>query len=212
MQKFHSSASHKRLENARPPLWFTAAYRNHVREKGGDTAHKASILRLTRSNVVMHSTTKQSARQHILWRLLGRKPDPTARGPHVAALRSNNMASTFAHYRFHTTSNGKMLSFVTGNTIRAGRHTHGDSVLAALSFQWYLHQITKGKQPPWITAISTPNTVLTGEIKKPLNPTITKSWTVTKTTKFPGCAVTVPGCPGKITRSSQSRFITPQLT
>lgn len=197
MQKFQSSASPRRSESARPPLWFTAAYRNHVKENGAATDPNGSILRLTRSNVVMHSTTKQSARQQVLWRLLGRKPNSTARGPHVAALRSNNMASAFAHYRFHTTRNGKMLSFVTGNTIRAGRHTHGDSVLAALSFQWYLYQITKGKQPPWITAISTPNTVLTGEIRKPLNPNITDSWTVTKTTKFPGCAVTVPGCPGE---------------
>lgn len=160
----------------------------------------------------MHSTTKRTQRQRVLQRALGRAWNETARGPLVTALRSNNMASQFAHYRFHTTDHGKLLSFTTGNTIRAGKHTHGDSVLAALRFQWWMHQTTNKRQPPWISACSTPNCVLTGKFNGPLGPGFDGAWSVTKSSKFPGHAITV--CKGVTPEvfPTSGKFIVPGVT
>lgn len=132
----------------------------------------------------------------------------------MTALRSNNLASQFAHYRFHTTQNGQMLSFATGNTIRAGKYTHGDSVLAAIRFQQWVHHTTNKQQPPWISACSTPNTVLTGKFKKALNPAFSTAWCISKSSKFPGHAVTVPETAGVTPEvfPTSSKFIVPGVT
>lgn len=214
MPPSHTSASPKRLgPSTRPPLWFTMAFQHHVNDDVVGR-YNDTLENVVRSNVVMHSTTKRTPRQRVLMRALGKRWNETARGSLVTALRSNNMASPFAHFRFQTLNDGKLLSFTTGNTIRAGKHTHGDSVLAALRFQWYLYKTTDGHQPPWISACSTPNTVLTGRLKGGINERFTKEWTVTSTSKFPGCAVTIPNCPGVTPEvfPSSGKFIVPGVT
>lgn len=213
MQPSQPKESSPPLANAQPPLWFTTAFQRHV---GEDVAARYSndVEFLLRSNVVMHSTTKFTPRQLLLMRALGKRWDETRRGASITALRSNNMASPFAHLRFQTKQHGKLLNFTTGNTIRAGKHTHGDSVLAALKFQWFMHKSTNGQQPPWISACSTPNTVLTGKLRGKINPKFVDQWTVTKTKKFPGCAVTIPGCPGVTPEvfPTSGKFIIPGVT
>ncbi|MGB0547724.1 MAG: hypothetical protein ACPGR8_01205 [Limisphaerales bacterium] len=212
MPPSHTPGSAKRLESVRPPLRFTREFRNQ--DGVGDEERYPEIEFVTRSNVVMHSTTAQTPKQLVLKRALGRNFKVTARGPLMTSLRSNNLASQFSHFRFYTSENGQMLSFATGNTIRAGKHTHGDSVLAALRFQQWAHHTTDKKQPPWISACSTPNTVLTGKFKKPLNPTFSTAWCISKSSKFPGHAVTVPGTAGVTPEvfPTSGKFIVPGVT
>ena len=212
MRQSHTHGSAQRLASVRPPLRFTREFRN---QGGEDDAERyPSVEYVTRSNVVMHSTTAQTPKQLVLKRALGRNYKVTARGPLMTALRSNNLASQFAHFRFFTKQNGQMLSFATGNTIRAGKHTHGDSVLAALRFQQWVHMTTDKKQPPWISACSTPNTVLTGKFKGPLNASFSTAWCISKSSKFPGHAVTVPDTAGVTPEvfPTSAKFIVPGVT
>lgn len=145
----------------------------------------------------MHSTTVDTPRAVLLGQVLGkgwRQGVPPA--PRLSALRADEHGSPFAHYRFQTSSHGKVLAFATGNCIRAGKHTHGDACVAAMRFNRWLHLTTDRDAPPWITAISTPNAVITGRLRRPVAAKLVKDWSVTGTDKFPGLAVSVPALDG----------------
>ena len=55
----------------------------------------------------------------------------------------------------------------------------------------------------------------TGQLVGPLSDNFETAWTVTKTSKFPGRAVTIPGCATRVTPEvfpSSSKFIVPGVT
>lgn len=116
--------------------------------------------------------------------------------PAMMATRADRYGSPFSHYRFQTKRHGKLLAFRTCNVIRAGKYTHGDACTAAVAFQRWMHHTTDRAAHPWITAVSTPNTVLTGQLRRPVSNTLRTHWSATHTPKFPGIAITVPGVPG----------------
>jgi len=175
-----------------------AAQRNELLDADGDP----TLLTLERSNVVMHSTAEQTPRRQLLSQIVGKNFEPSIKGISAAkALRCDSASSPFSHFRFKTNC-GKILAFKTGNVIRAGKWTHGDACAAALLFQSWMFEVSNGSVPPWPSAISTPNSVLTGQYKQQFDQAALKAaWTATETTKFPGIAITIPGCQG----------VTPQL-
>ena len=152
---------------------------------------------MTRSNIVMHSTTAATARGRLFAQALGRAwPQGVPSYPSVRALRADEHGSPFAHYRFQTVGHGKVLAYATGNCIRAGKHTHGDACAAAMRFARWMHLSTDRVAAPWVSAISTPNAVITGQLAAPVTSAFLADWSVTATDKFPGVAVSVPGLQG----------------
>lgn len=179
--------------DVRPVFWFTRSWREKLKAEEHDAIGK-HVASVTRSNVVMHSTSAITARRLVSARLLGKFwPQEIAASPLIEALKSNHERSPFAHFRFTTKKHGKLLCFKTGNCIRAGKHTHGDACRAAFRFQWWLYQTTNGGCSPWPTAVSCPNTVLTGKLKKPPPPGLATDWSATTSSKFPGIALKIPG-------------------
>ena len=93
--------------------------------------------------------------------------------------------------------------------IRAGKHTHSDAIYSILSF---LHWVSGPNQRMrWPLAMSTPNTVLTGMYKTPIDPAIKKHWMAVHTSKFPGIALSPKSLKGMTIELflAQSKFIVP---
>lgn len=162
----------------------------------------------------MHATAVPTARRVVYHRAVGRTwPLALPHSPLLMALRADATGSPFAHFRFQTTKHGKLLAFRTGNTIRAGKSTHGDAALAAMCFQWWLHKTTM-QAPPWPSGISCPNTVFTGQLKQTVSDEVRNDWTATSSPKFPGIALAVPdgdGCTPELFLK-QGKFICPGVT
>lgn len=199
-------------------MWFGRTWQKLLRGSDTDGASPSpaggisEIKYAMRSNVVMHCTAIGGARRGLLHNMLGRAwPSKTPASPALRRLRADKRSSAFLHFRFTTQRSGKILAFATTNAIRAGKHTHGDAVCAAMRFQRWLHLTTAGAAPPWVTAISTPNAVITGQLGNLVTNKLKNSWTAAHSDKFPGIAVTVPGLPGVTPEvfCKQGKFIVP---
>ena len=105
---------------------------------------------------------------------------------------ADKITAPFSQLRVHTASHGAISLFATGNVIRAAKGHPAVAVAAMAAFaRWLAATAGPSAAPPWFSAVSAPNAVATGEFCGSLNPAMTSSWAATKTSKFPGIAVTL---------------------
>ena len=126
----------------------------------------------------------------MAYRVLGAVVD---RGPQDAVgVVADKITAPFSQLRVHTVDHGAISLFATGNVIRAAKGHPAAAVAAMAAFARWL-AATAGPQaaPPWFAAVSAPNAVATGEFHGGINPEMAASWAATKTSKFPGIAVTL---------------------
>jgi len=148
------------------------------------------------SNVVLHASLKQTNRRTLLSKITGR--------PFIADLSrcdeldaaAHKITSPFCQHRVFTANHGSISLFNTGNVIRAAKGHPAKAVAAMALFSRWLFAVTNMKSPPWFTAVSAPNAVATGEFDAPLSNSLKTSWRATKTSKFPGIAITLPNIKG----------------
>lgn len=162
----------------------------------------------------MHATMRATPRRMYLYRVFSKKwTDGLPATTFLQACRADSTGSPFAHLRLSTRSNGKILTFKTGNVIRAGKYCHGDACLAAVRFQSWLHHSTHKRAAPWPSAISCPNTVCTGQLLASPSAEVKKDWCATSSNKFPGIAIAVPNntCTPELFLK-EGKFICPGVT
>ena len=112
----------------------------------------------------------------------------------MSIVNCDDQAARFAHYRINTLSDGKILVFGTGNVIRAGGCTHADSVLSVIKFALWVQMRLDVNALVHYSCIQTPNMVLTGRYSDGHTPEhMISGWRCTKTSKFPGIAITTAG-------------------
>jgi len=174
------------------PLLFSRAF---VHKKCHD---KIDFLR--RTNVVLHASSKAvrgkrrsvSSRVYGMNRVCGKNVGTLlSRIQDMAIVNCDDHAARFAHYRVNTPSDGKILVFGTGNVIRAGGCTHADSVLSVIKFAHWIQMRVRSNALVHYSCIQTPNMVLTGQYVGGRTPEhMITGWRCTKTSKFPGIAIT----------------------
>ena len=125
-----------------------------------------------------------------MYRVLGAVVDREPQG--AVGVVADRITAPFSQLRIHTAGHGAISLFATGNVIRAAKGHPAVAVAAMAAFARWL-AATAGPQaaPPWFAAVSAPNAVATGEFHTGLNPAMAASWAATKTSKFPGIAVTL---------------------
>jgi len=151
---------------------------------------------LIRSNVVHHSSVRPNAltshRRSCLYRM--RAPVSLRT---ISAFSEVNLEPTkgrHSHYRIRTVADGKFLVFGTGNIILAGKKTHAG---ACASMTRMMHQLSiLHKQPLWPVIHSSPNSVITGQLKHCISPSIKTELATTHSSKFPGIAISLVNTTG----------------
>lgn len=153
---------------------------------------------LKRSNIVMHTSIKQTPSQFRTLSALYRC-NPPKHLQHNALMVAANLDSTKSkrpHYRIRTPSHaydGKFLVFGTGNIIVAGTKSHAAAALGSIRMLMLISAQSSNKLLNiWPSIISVPNAVITGRLKEPVLPSIKESEFTNSSTKFPGIALRVP--------------------
>ena len=167
------------------PLFFSRDFRQNASEH---VPHEIDFLR--RENVVSHATYNESVPSKVLQsRIYGVRP---ARSLKPMGIFSIGQSVGSPHYRVNTSprrSNiGKFLVFRSKNLIRAGKHTAAQALRHTINFGRWAVDGSSGYV--WHTAVSTPNMVLSGKLRRPPSPSIRSHWAVTHSSKYPGMAVT----------------------
>ena len=181
-----------------------------------DAAAKASndFEFFERSNVVSHSTYE--SRRCLLGIVYGRRRDPCIPSSAALARHSQIKAGVNAcHYRINgypsSRNDGKLLVFQSGNSIRAGKHTHIDAVRSMFRFNQWARR-TASSPHVWHVAIDHPNMVLSGKLKTPPSSHFKSHWRCNYSVKFPGVAVKASStCTPEVYPKSGS-FIMPGAT
>lgn len=131
----------------------------------------------------------------------------------MSIVNCDDQAARFAHYRINTLSDGKILVFGTGNVIRAGGCTHADSVLSVIKFALWVQMRLDVNALVHYSCIQTPNMVLTGRYSDGHTPEhMISGWRCTKTSKFPGIAITTAYNSTPEVYPGSGKFIIPGVT
>jgi len=152
---------------------------------------------IKRSNIVMHTSIKQSAHRFQTLTALYRSAPPLKLN-HNSLFVAANLDTTKSerpHYRIRTPAHaydGKFLVFGTGNIIVAGTKSHAAAALGSIRMIKMLaaHSSPKLKNI-WPSSMSVPNAVITGRLKNPVNASIKTSEFTNYSSKFPGIALRV---------------------
>ena len=186
-----------------PAMRFAAAF-----ERSYQGSH---IESLHVSNVVLHGSLRQIGRRRVLHCLLGRPVKNIVPSNKILGM-SEVAKAPFSQHRVYTAEHGSVSLFSTGNIIRAARGHPASAVAAVAMFVRWLSKITE-ETPPWFTAISAPNAVATGMFCKAASKRLITGWDATKTSKFPGVAITLstPGITPEVfaPKHGKSKFIVP---
>lgn len=118
------------------------------------------------------------------------------------------------HHRVNTIPGdknyGKYLVFKSSNMIRAGKYTHAMAMSNTVKFCKWVRETTKTPYQ-WHTAMSAPNMVISGKLRKVSAEKVKKHWRSTHTSKFPGIAISTDGpCTPELYGSGA--FIIPGVT
>jgi hypothetical protein len=144
------------------------------------------------AQVVLHASMKQTPRTKTLHKILGKVlPSAPIDNVQLNAV-TEKIKAPFSQNRVFTSDHGSISLFNTGNVIRAAKGHPARAVAAIGLFVRWLYHTTDGDCPPWYTAVSAPNAVATGLFKDVVSENLKTSWTTTKTSKFPGMAITLP--------------------
>ena len=85
-------------------------------------------------------------------------------------------------------NDGKLLVFQSGNTIRAGKHSHEDALRSLFRFNQFVRR-AGGVPHEWHAAIDHPNMVLSGKLAGRPREGFRDHWRCNYSQKFPGVAV-----------------------
>lgn len=150
------------------------------------------IESFSRANVVSHSTYESHLppqRQRVFGRRR-RTRVPTTRA--LAKLSQIKAGVSACHFRINGCAtgrnDGKLLVFQSGNTIRAGKHSHEDALRSLFRFNQFVRRAS-GVPHEWHAAIDHPNMVLSGKLAKLPSEKFKRHWRCNHTQKFPGVAV-----------------------
>jgi TATA-box binding protein (TBP) (component of TFIID and TFIIIB) len=161
-----------------------------------DNFHKKSgelgpFTYLERSNIVQHCTVRPTAATHSNRAALYRMCAPVGLATN-ATLSKANLESTKglrSHYRIRTDKDGKFLIFGTGNIILAGRKSHAAACLSATR----MIRLLAHSQQTIVSPVthSSPNSVITGQLKEMVSEDVKNSLFVNHSSKFPGIALNI---------------------
>lgn len=187
-------------KKSQPNLDFAAQYKTLASSKTW-SCDKIPMQRMT--NVVLLATMARGSamdyRNGLAHRSASRQRIRT--NPKLAQHSHETIRGHHTHYRIATgpcapgrRPDGKFLVFGTGNIIRAGKYTHGDSVAATFRMIRCLRNIGALGPSASPLAMCCPNSVISAEYKPKLDPQKMKwHWRCTSTSRFPGTAVFVEG-------------------
>ena len=152
---------------------------------------------IKRSNIVMHTSIKQTPRRYYMLSALYRSAPPLKlkHNPLFVAANLDTTKSERPHYRIRTpvhAYDGKFLVFGTGNIIVAGTKSHSAAALGSIRM---IRVLAAHSSPSlkniWPSSMSVPNAVITGRLEKPICSTIKSSEFTNHSSKFPGIALRV---------------------
>ena len=150
------------------------------------------IRSFSRANVVSHSTYESSLppRRQMVYGKRRRTSIPTTRA--LAMISQIKAGVNACHFRINgcasNRNDGKLLVFQSGNTIRAGKHSHEDALRSLFRFNQFVRRVS-GVQHEWHAAIDHPNMVLSGTLEELPRRGFRDHWRCNYTQKFPGVAV-----------------------
>lgn len=169
----------------------------------------------TRSNIVSHSTY-DSFRNAQRGRVYGRRCCPSLiNTENLARISQLKAGVDTCHYRVSAhpsdRNDGKILVFKSGNAIRAGKHTHEDSLRCMFLYNQFIRKLCN-MHHEWHAAIDMPNMVLSGKLKKQPSAKFKHHWRCNFSSKFPGVAVATNEATTPEVYPRTSTFIIPGTT
>jgi TATA-box binding protein (TBP) (component of TFIID and TFIIIB) len=157
--------------------------------RGGDLG---PFVYLERSNIVQHCTVRPTAATYANRATLYRASAPVglATNPVLAMANLESTKGLRSHYRIRTDKDGKFLIFGTGNIILAGRKSHAAACLSAAR----MIRLLANSQQTIVSPIthSSPNSVITGQLKEMVSEDVKSCLFVNYSSKFPGIALDIP--------------------
>ena len=171
--------------------------------------------KFTRSNIVSHSTydsPRNAQRARVYGRVCRPSLGDTSKLARVSQLKAG---VDTCHYRIsaHPSSrnDGKILVFKSGNAIRAGKHTHEDSLRCMFSYNQFIRKMCN-MHHEWHAAIDMPNMVLSGKLVRKPSAAFRTHWRCNYSSKFPGVAITTNEATTPEVYPRTSTFIIPGTT
>jgi hypothetical protein len=150
-----------------------------------------NIHKVEYQNVVLHMCTTNTAQSTEEWSLYGVKGSAVNTrkqwsDEELKEFSSTDLDSPFRHTCLLITGqHGKTLLFRDGNGIRAGKYTVAHGALNARRLGSFINRNNN------YTAMSTPNSVVCGSFRRPLDESIKHTFKTTANEKFPGVSVTL---------------------